>query len=69
VLSDGGDPKHGTQAVRAVQAAIYRPRLEKGVPVETPGVMLEQPFYVLVETETDEPADAAPEPPPANPGG
>ena len=69
VLSDGGDPRRGAQVLRAVQAAAYRPRLEKGIPVDTPGITLEQPFYVLVETETEEPADAAPEPPPANPGG
>ncbi len=51
VRSDGGNPKFGEQLRRAAQAAIYRPRLEKGVPVATPGVTLEQPFYALVEDE------------------
>jgi len=51
LVSDGGDPRFGEQLLRAAQAAIYRPRLEKGVPVATPGVTLEQPFYVLVEKE------------------
>jgi tetratricopeptide (TPR) repeat protein len=83
VLSDGGDPKRGAQAVRAAQAAIYRPRLEKGAPVDTSGVTLNQPFYVLVEREagatledeTPPPSTPAPkatttpEPAPANSGG
>ncbi len=58
VVSDAGDPSRGAQAQRAVQAAIYRPRLEKGIPVDTPGVTLDQPFYVLIEKESDEPAGA-----------
>ena len=51
LLDDGGDPRFGAQLLRAVQAAIYRPRLEKGAPAATPGVTLEQPFYVLVEED------------------
>ncbi len=51
VLSDGGNPKFVEQLQRAAKAAIYRPRLENGAPVATPGVTLEQPFYVLVEDE------------------
>ena len=58
VVSDAGDPSRGVQAQRAVQAAIYRPRLEQGIPVDTPGVTLDQPFYVLIEKESDEPAGA-----------
>ena len=54
VVLDAGDPTRGTQALRAAQSAIYRPRLEKGVPVDTPGVTLTQPFYVLAESETGE---------------
>jgi tetratricopeptide (TPR) repeat protein len=51
VLSDGGSPKFAEQLRRAAQAAIYRPRLENGAPVATQDVALEQPFYLLVETE------------------
>lgn len=51
VLSDGGNPQFVEQLQRAARAAIYRPRLENGAPVATPGVTLEQPFYVLVEDE------------------
>jgi tetratricopeptide (TPR) repeat protein len=51
VLSDGGNPKFGEQLQRAAEAAIYRPRLENGTPVATPGVTLEQPFYALIENE------------------
>jgi tetratricopeptide (TPR) repeat protein len=60
VVTDAGDPRRGAQALRAVQAATYRPRFENGAPVDTAGVALVQPFYVLVEKETEEPADAAP---------
>ena len=60
VLSDGGDPKRGEQAERAAQAAIYRPRLANGVPVDTSGITLEQPFYVLVEKEDEASGDEAP---------
>jgi tetratricopeptide (TPR) repeat protein len=59
VLSDAGDPKRGALALRAAQGAIYRPRLEKGVPVDTPGVTLEQPFYVPVEREPEATGDSA----------
>jgi tetratricopeptide (TPR) repeat protein len=51
VLSDGGSPKFGEQVQRAARAAIYRPRLENGTPVATPGVTLEQPFYALLEDQ------------------
>lgn len=57
VVSDAGDPKRGAQALRAAQSAIYRPRFVQGAPIDTPGVTIDQPFYVLVEKE-DEPAPA-----------
>jgi tetratricopeptide (TPR) repeat protein len=57
VVSDDGDPKHGSQTARAVQRARYRPRLEAGKPVDTPGVRLSQPYYLLREAEPDLPAD------------
>jgi tetratricopeptide (TPR) repeat protein len=50
VVTDGGDPKQGSQTVRAVQSARYRPRFDKGQPVDTPGVRLDQPYYVPVES-------------------
>jgi tetratricopeptide (TPR) repeat protein len=50
VIADGGEPKLGAQTVRAVQTARYRPRFDKGRPVDTPGVRLDQVFYVLVES-------------------
>jgi outer membrane biosynthesis protein TonB len=60
VVDDGGDPKLGVLTEKAAQSARYRPRFEKGLPVETPGVRIDQPFYV--EVEDDSPA--APEQPP-----
>jgi len=62
VLADAGDERRGVQALRAAQVAIYRPRLEKGIPVDTAGVTLTQPFYVLVEKEPEAPAPEAPAP-------
>jgi tetratricopeptide (TPR) repeat protein len=58
VVTDAGDPKRGALVLRAVQTAAYRPRFENGAPVDTAGVMLVQPFYVLIEKETEGPADA-----------
>ncbi|HQR48224.1 MAG TPA: tetratricopeptide repeat protein, partial [Steroidobacteraceae bacterium] len=51
VLEDAGDPSHGTSVQRALQTAIYRPRFENGVAVDTPGVTLDQRFYVLVDED------------------
>jgi outer membrane biosynthesis protein TonB len=55
-----------SQALRAVQTARYRPRLEDGEPAETSGVRFTQPFYVLRETEsagqTGPPPTSAPPP-------
>lgn len=51
VVADGGDPKLGAQTARAAQSARYRPRFDNGLPVETTGVRIDQPFYVLVEQE------------------
>jgi TonB family protein len=50
VVADAGDPKLGSQTAKAVQSARYRPRFENGQPVNTSGVTLDQPFYVLVES-------------------
>jgi tetratricopeptide (TPR) repeat protein len=63
VVTDAGDPRRGAQVLRALQTAAYRPRLENGVPVDTAGVTLDQPFYVPVEKEAEGPADAPPVPP------
>lgn len=62
VVADGGDPKLGALTEKAAQSARYRPRFEKGLPVETPGVRIDQPFYV--EVEDPAPAAAPAQPPP-----
>ncbi len=59
VIADAGDPKLGAQAAKAALAARYRPRFEKGQPVDTAGVRLDQVFWVLVDSEPK------PEPKPA----
>lgn len=61
VVADGGDPKLGALTEKAAQSALYRPRFEKGLPAETPGVRIDQPFYV--EAEDASPA-VPPQPPP-----
>jgi tetratricopeptide (TPR) repeat protein len=61
-VADGGDPKLGALTEKAAQSALYRPRFEKGLPAETPGVRIDQPFYV--EAEDASPAAPA-QPPPA----
>ena len=64
VVADGGDPKLGALTQKAAQSARYRPRFEKGLPVETPGIRIDQPFYVQVEDAAPAPAQApAPNPP------
>ena len=71
VVADGGDPKLGALTEKAAQSARYRPRFEKGLPVETPGVRIDQPFYVQVEDPEPRPRSTAPataapaQPPPA----
>jgi tetratricopeptide (TPR) repeat protein len=63
VIDDGGDPKLGALTGKAAQSALYRPRLEKGLPVETPGVRLDQPFYVEAEDTTPAQPEASDQPP------
>ena len=63
VIDDGGDPKLGSLTGKAAQSALYRPRLEKGLPVETPGVRLDQPFYVEAEDTTPAQPEASDQPP------
>jgi hypothetical protein len=67
VIDDAGDPSHGASVQRALQTAIYRPRFENGVAVDTPGVTLDQRFYVSVDEgkpadkgEDKAPIEAAP---------
>jgi tetratricopeptide (TPR) repeat protein len=62
VVTDDGDSKLGSLTEKAVQSARYRPRFEKGQPVETHGVRLDQPFYVLTE-DAPAAAPAAAQPP------
>jgi TonB family protein len=59
VLADAGDPKLAGQATRAAETARYRPRMENGQPVETPGIRFSQPFYVLLAPQPA-PAGAKP---------
>jgi TonB family protein len=47
VVTAAVDERLGNQALRAAQGARYRPRLADGQPVETPGVRIVQPFFVL----------------------
>jgi TonB family protein len=47
VVTGGDDERLGSQALRAAETARYRPRLVEGQPVDTPGVRMVQPFYVL----------------------
>jgi len=71
VIDDGGDPKLGSLTGKAAQTALYRPRFEKGLPVETLGVRLDQPFYVQAEdtapTQPATPAQPAPAAQPSSP--
>lgn len=60
-VADGGDPKLGVLTEKAAQSARYRPRMDKGLPAETPGVRIDQPYYV--EVEEDSPAAPAQPPP------
>lgn len=82
VSDDAGDPARGVSVQRALQTAVYRPRFENGVAVDTPGVTLVQPYYVLLEDDKPAgkdqdaappaqaaPAETAPAPAAANPGG
>jgi hypothetical protein len=61
IVADGGDPKLGALTEKSAQSAVYRPRFEKGLPAETPGVRIDQPFYVQAE---DASPAAPPQPPP-----
>jgi len=61
VVGGGDDARLAEQAVRAAGTARYRPRMEDGQLVETTGVRLVQPYYVL---RGDQPA-AQPDPAPA----
>jgi len=67
VVADGGDPKFAAQTAKAAQAARYRPRFEQGQPVETTGVKLEQPFWIVVEKKPETPEAQAPKADPAPP--
>ena len=67
VTDDAGDPDLGERAADAADDAIYRPRYERGAAVPTTDVEISQPFYVRVDTEAAPPANAAPQPAPAQP--
>jgi hypothetical protein len=49
VIDDSGDKKRGEKTAAALQStARYRPRLENGEPVVTPGVQFSQPWILLL---------------------
>jgi outer membrane biosynthesis protein TonB len=73
VVSGGDDARLAEQAVRAAGTARYRPRMADGQLVETTGVRLVQPYYVLRGDEPAAEPEAAPgaspaTPPPQGPG-
>ena len=60
VIDDSGDKRRGEKTAGALQStARYRPRLENGEPVATPGVQFSQPWILLL------PPPATPAPAPA----
>jgi tetratricopeptide (TPR) repeat protein len=69
VLADAGDERLAAQAMKALETAVYRPRLADGTAVATEGVRFVQPFYVLREAATPVPEPAPPPPPPPPQGG
>jgi tetratricopeptide (TPR) repeat protein len=68
VIADAGDPRLGSQAVKAAEDARYRPRFSDGEPVQAGGIRFLQPFYVLLdeappgEAPAADPGPASPEP-------
>ena len=59
VIDDSGDKRRGEKTAGALQStARYRPRLENGEPVATPGVQFSQPWILLLPP----PATPAPAP-------
>jgi tetratricopeptide (TPR) repeat protein len=57
VIDDSGDERRGEKTALTLQStARYRPRLENGEPVTTPGVLFSQPWILLL------PPPAAPAP-------
>ena len=49
VIDDSGDKKRGEKTAAALQStARFRPRLENGEPVVTPGVQFSQPWILLL---------------------
>jgi hypothetical protein len=51
VIDDSGDERRGEKTTLSLQStARYRPRLENGEPVATPGVQFSQPWILLLPT-------------------
>lgn len=59
VVNDSGDGRRAEKTLGALRTARYRPRLEQGRPVDTPGVVYSQPWIVLVADQQAEPKAAA----------
>ena len=68
VLADAGDERLAAQAMKALETAVYRPRLADGTAVATEGVRFLQPFYVLREAATPVAEPTSPRPPPQGGG-
>lgn len=78
VIDDSGDARRGEKTALTLQStARYRPRLENGEPVATPGVQFSQPWILLlpppaapaaIEKSGDTPAAEPVDPNPPRPG-
>jgi hypothetical protein len=68
VLADAGDERLAAQAMKALETAVYRPRLADGTAVATEGVRFVQPFYVLREAATPVAEPTPPQPRPQGSG-
>ncbi|MCX7052768.1 MAG: tetratricopeptide repeat protein [Proteobacteria bacterium] len=60
VIDDSGDKRRGEKTALSLQStARYRPRLENGEPVATPGVQFSQPWILLLPPPAEKPAAPA----------
>lgn len=69
VIDDSGDTRRAERTLKSfTDTGRYRPRLEQGEPVATPGVRFEQPW--ILQLQPEQPATPAPEsqPPAPTPG-
>lgn len=68
VIDDAGDKRRGEKTVLSLQnTARYRPRLENGEPVATPGVQFSQPWVLLLPPPAPAPMEKSGDTPAENP--